>query len=329
MKHITEKLDTIPEHFKILDFYLPDDSYAILDIETTGLSPAYSSVVVVGMIIVSKEEITLHQLFATSPSDELEVLSNTAKLLSSCTYIITFNGRFFDVPFLYKRGNKHGVEIPELFNLDLFVLLKYYSDLPKILPRMNQKTIEEYAGISSNRSDTISGAESVELYNKYLETGEKDLERRILLHNSDDVKQLLGLMTLIRNSDVHKSFNKTGFPISDGRITGIDLKKADLIIKGISNTKTEYIAFPSLEAPYHFQMSGKDGSFEITLPCESKDNSVYVDIKTLLDDSAREVLSILPFYVNDYLILKEKNRINYLEINLLARELSKFALSRL
>ncbi len=349
MKHIIEELDIRPETHRALDFYLPGNRFAVLDIETSGLSPVYSSVILSGFITIdnrnaspnddsssdttSTKDVTLplielNQLFATMPTDEEEILSKTARLLSDVDYIVTFNGRYFDVPFLEKRCAKYGIEFPKLFNLDLFVLLKYYSDLPKILPKMNQKTVETYAGIENLRQDRISGGESVDLYNQYLETASKDLERRILLHNSDDLKQLLRLLTLLKNADIHRSFNKTGFPIYGGRITGIELKKADLTIKGNSHSGTEYIAFPSVEAPYHFQMSGKDGSFEITLPCESKEDSIYVDVKTLLDDDAREVLSTLPSFVNDYIILKENKRLNYLDINLLAREISRLALER-
>ena len=282
-----------------------------------------------GLILIDGDVITKHQLLATSLDDEKELLAKTAKLLDSCNHIITFNGRMFDIPFLKKRSRKYDINMPNVFNLDLFILLKFYSDVSKILPRMNQKTIEEYAGIASFRNDMISGEESVKQYLKYLENNSKELEDTILLHNSDDIMQLMRLCSLIKNVDVHRAFYKTGFPIVGGRITGIEIKKSEIIVKGNSYSATDYITFPTIETPYLFQMSGKDHSFELTLSCESTGNNVYVDVKTLLDPKAREVLSTLPSFVNDYIILKENKRLNYLDINLLAREAARIALERI
>ena len=332
MKHINESLDIEIKQRPILDMYLSEGPFAVLDIETTGLSPQYSAVILSGLIIVdpvNHETPTaeLHQLFAITPGDEEEILANTAKLLSTCKYIVTFNGRFFDVPFLQKRCAKYGIEFPDIFDLDLFPLIKYYSGLSAILPRMNQKAIEEYAGINHLREDRISGGESVDLYNQYLETGSKDLERRILLHNSDDVKQLLRLMDLLKNVDIHKSFYKSGFPIEGGSLKGINLKKNDLVINGIANNPSDYIAFPSMERPFNFQMHKKDGTFEIILPCESLENNVYVEAIKGFGPDRLSFLQAFPTYVNDHIILKEKGAINYPTVNILSAALAELALA--
>ena len=52
MKYISENIDIIPEESKALNLYLPNNIFAVLDIETTGLSPAFASVILVGIIIV-------------------------------------------------------------------------------------------------------------------------------------------------------------------------------------------------------------------------------------------------------------------------------------
>ena len=46
-------------------------------------------------------------------------------------------------------------------------------------------------GLWQTRTDEISGAESVELYDRYEKSGDESLlQKNILLHNSDDVLQL-------------------------------------------------------------------------------------------------------------------------------------------
>ena len=162
-----------------------------------------------------------------------------------------------------------------------------------------------------------------------MDSGSKDFERRILLHNSDDVKQLLRLMELLKNVDIHRAFYKSGFPINGGKIKGINLKKSDLIINGISYSPSDYIAFPSVEFPYHLQMKGSDGSFELILQCESKGNNVYVERINGLDSDKMAILETFPSFVNNYIILKENGSLHYPTINILASALSETALARI
>ena len=329
MKHIIREYDLSIETTPILHSYLDSDSFAVLDIETSGLSPVYSSVILVGMLMVTPDIVTLHQLFATTPNEEPELLMETINLLSNIDYLVTYNGRMFDIPFLNKRAEIHNMDFPKSFNLDLFLLLRYYSPLPTLLQKMSQKSLEEYANISHLRQDRISGGESVDLYSRYLETLDSNLEEKILLHNSDDVLQLYRLMPLIRNADIHKAFYKTGFPIDGGRITKIDIKSGDLIIKGLADNPIDYISFPSVESPYHLQISRSKGEFEIVLPCEAKANGVFVDLKDLFSEESKATLANYPSYVNDYLILKEAGEFKYLEINMLAKLIAEEALLKI
>ena len=326
MKTINEKLDISFERTNALDMYLPSAGFAVLDLETMGISPAYNPVILSGMITVNEEGINLKQFFATSPEDEEELLRYTLKELSALSYVITYNGKTFDMPFLDRRMKKYGLEMPDLFNLDLYHLFRHYSDLPKLIPKLNQKTLEEYAGIATLREDRISGGESVDLYNQYVETGSMDFERRILLHNSDDVKQLSRLMALLRNCNIHRAFHKNGFPISRGRITGVSINKGDMNIEGRVDAPIDYISFPSIERPYHLQITKSNGQFTINLPCEIKEKNVFINLG-FLDSENKALLESLPAYVNGFLILVESGNTNYIASNLLAREIADFALS--
>lgn len=322
MKHITETLDINIEQSKLLEPYLGSSSFAVLDIETTGLSPVYSSIILMGLIVVDPSKdtpLTMHQLFAITPHDEFEILEKTLSLLNDVDYIVTFNGKSFDMPFLNKRLERNNLDPINIFNLDLFLLLKNYSNLSEMLPRMNQKALEEYAGIDGLRQDRISGGESVDLYNSYLETGSSDLEKRILLHNSDDVKQLLRLLSLLKHVEINRAFYNSGYPLHNGRVTKTTLKKNELLINGKSDSRVEYISFPTVESPYSFRLSASTGEFELELPIESLDNNSYVSANGVLSHDS-EILN-MPFVVNDYIILKDNGEINYLAINLLAQSL--------
>lgn len=329
MKHIQEILTLNNINMTILDSYLESDRFTVLDIETTGLSPIYGSVILIGLIEITPDECTLHQFFADSPDEESLIISEAVNKLKDANYIVTYNGRMFDIPFLIKRARKYDIEFPSIFNLDLFLLFKYYSDFPKFLTSLSQKSMEEYAGISNLRQDNISGMESVEDYLSYLSTGDSELLERILLHNSDDVKQLYRLMSLIKNTDMHRSLYKTGFPIDGGKITNISIKSDMLSITGTSKNPIEYIHFSSVDQPYNLKMSKSDGGFSISVPLDKKDKNIYMDVHDLLNENYKVPLLRLPGYVNDYIILKDSSGINYIEVNLLSKAISEMILAEL
>ena len=279
---------------------------------------------------------TLIQYFAETPAQEKEVLEASARLLADVSFVVTYNGRYFDMPFLKKRCQRHNLELSEPFDLDMYILLKYYSPIGKMLPNLSQKSLEEYAGISHLREDRIGGGDSVTMYESYQSTRAKDLEEKILLHNSDDVEQLYRLMALLKNCDLDRAFTKSGFPIDGGLITDISLKGQDLIIRGISHNPTEYIGFPSSDNPLLIYAHKSDGTFEITAPCEAKEKSVYIDLLPFMDSNNERSddsfesdaanfsndefakLKNCSGFVNNYLILKEEGTLRHSEINALA-----------
>ena len=322
MKIIERKLDIEPYELKLLEKYLPANHYAVFDIETTGLSPSFSSIILSGFVLVKDGVATLIQYFAETPAQESEVLEATIRLLSGVSFVVTYNGKYFDIPFVIRRCQRYGLEFTEPFDLDMYVLVKYYSPIGKILPKLRQKDLEAYAGLSELREDLIGGGDSVTMYDTYQNTRSKDLQDKILLHNSDDVEQLFRLMNLLKNCDLDRAFTRSGFPISIGLITNVSRKGQDLIIKGFSHTPTEYIGFPSSENPLLIYAHKSDGSFEITAPCETKERSVYVDLLPFCEEDEFDKLKSCAGFVNNYLILTEDGSPRHEEINALARFLA-------
>ena len=76
MKIIEKKLNIDPAELKLLDKYLSTNSYAVFDIETTGLSPSFSSIVLAGFVLVKDGTASLIQYFAETPMQEKEVLGH-------------------------------------------------------------------------------------------------------------------------------------------------------------------------------------------------------------------------------------------------------------
>jgi len=161
----------------------------ILDIETTGLSPLYTQVILVGIIYYDGSTWKLTQIFCDHRREEKELLKALSNYIED-HLIITYNGHAFDIPYLNKRYQENNLDfsINNHRNFDLYRVIRS-SKKALNLSNYKLKTIEEYLGIF--REDQISGKESVELYNLYEENPTVDFRHKILLHNSDDIEYMI------------------------------------------------------------------------------------------------------------------------------------------
>lgn len=166
------------------------------DIETTGFSPATSTIYLIGCMYRSGQSLIIHQFFAENKSDEKEVLLQFMELLGQFDTIITFNGIGFDIPFIKAKCDSYN--IPEAFKsyqyLDIYKLV---GNIKFLLKQQNykQKTIETFLGI--HRDDIFSGGELINVYEDYVKTHSMDDEKLLLLHNYDDVTGMLDLMPIL------------------------------------------------------------------------------------------------------------------------------------
>lgn len=328
MINIKDKLDIRCDFPAFFNMFFAGKSFAVLDIETTGLSPNFSAVILIGLVIFDGKETRLEQFFAETPAEEKEIIALANKSLEDVDYVVTYNGKLFDIPFLNKRSEKYGIKFRALCNLDLFMIMKHYSDLPKLLGSMSQKSLEVFAGLSTDRSDKISGKESVELYSQYQTTGSKDMLSQILLHNSDDIKQLFQLVSVIKHADFSRAICHQGMPHEGGFIEKIDFKHSALFIKGHMEDAIDYISFPSFEAPYSVNISKIDSKYVIEIPAETMTGSAFIDIKNMV--SMDELVdNKLPGFDHNYLIIKENNRFNYTEIAIFAQTFTSKIISEI
>ena len=164
MKTITDNIQIPVYCSKLYDMYFGSKSFAVFDIETTGLSPANSKVVLTGILKVNQNgQGFVQQFFADQTDDEEAVIRATMDALQDVDYVITYNGRHFDMPFMTKRAEKYGLQFPDLYNLDLYLLISGYAPFKEVLPGLKQKNIETYMGMSISRDDEISGKEGNEV----------------------------------------------------------------------------------------------------------------------------------------------------------------------
>ena len=142
---------------------------AFLDIESTGLSPYYDQVTLVGWSVCSRYSVLI------DPAQIGQLESD----LHEHSIIVTFNGSLFDLPFLAKRFK---TDWSGLCHIDLRYLSK------RVGLTGGQKKIELEIGLAREGSlDGVSGAEAASLWFDYKE-GDLNALRKLVRYNHADIE---------------------------------------------------------------------------------------------------------------------------------------------
>lgn len=149
---------------------------AYLDIETTGLSPSYSEITVIGIYLYNGTETQFIQLIG----DEITDVS-LMKSLEGVDVIYTYNGSRFDLPFISYRL---GVNLAQFFS---------HQDLMYDCWRNNLyggfKAVERQLGIQRRLSE-VNGYGAVRLWWRYINDYDEDALSILLEYNKEDVLNL-------------------------------------------------------------------------------------------------------------------------------------------
>jgi len=152
---------------------------AYLDIETTGLSPDYHEITVVGIYLVEGSDTRFVQLVGEEITEE-----SLLELLDGVSTIFTYNGKRFDLPFIRDRL---GLNLEAEFG---------HHDLMYDCWRNNLyggfKAVEHQLGIP-RRLKGINGFEAVMLWWRYVNEGDRTALELLLEYNREDVMNLTTL----------------------------------------------------------------------------------------------------------------------------------------
>lgn len=283
------------------------DKISVFDIETTGLYPKHDKIILIGFVHImhGHNDSELVQFFAETPEEEKDILLNATREISESDILITYNGRSFDVPFLDTRCQKYSIRSKNIFNLDLYQLVRNYSTLKNVLGSLSQKSMEGFMQIEHLRADEISGGESVNLYNEYTASGSasfksEELLNKILLHNRDDVLQLTRLISLLKYFDLNVAVEKIGFTTKDLLVTEYTLSSTQFKINGLQkNEYVDYISFPSLKFSGKIEFNGENGFWQAEYPIYTRKEGKFVDL--------REFKDMLSSKNDNYLILSKNS----------------------
>jgi len=164
-----------------------------LDIETCGLSAA--PVFLVGLCMVGERNLVLRQLFARNYAEERALLAELRRIASEHDFLVTFNGKAFDVPFLRDRAIHHRLDPPiRLPHLDLFSMAR--RRWKESLQNCRLKTIEWHV-LRRRRAGDVGGSEIPGLYHDYVKRGEAHRLLPVFHHNLLDVVAMVEMTPVI------------------------------------------------------------------------------------------------------------------------------------
>ena len=203
MKTITTKFHDLKPSYPISS--LADEKEILfIDIETTGLTAKNSNLYLIGCVYYKDDEWQSIQWFAEKYEEELSVLSSFFTFLKDYKFLINYNGNQFDIPYLVQKCEQFNLDynFDNCGGIDIYKRIKPYKNILGLYD-LKQKTIEEFLGIE--RDDVYSGRELIEKYHNYVCEPDEQSLNEILLHNEDDLKGMLKIISMLSYSDL---FNK-------------------------------------------------------------------------------------------------------------------------
>ena len=317
MKVFTRDYRITGEYHPLWGDYFDGMEPCVLDIEATGLDRARCKAILIGLLMRTDSGVRITQFLAENHYEEDKVLDAAMDYLerNNAGYLVTFNGYAYDVPFLNARLDANFMDKHiSMYHFDLYRFLCKCTDMRKRLSRMSQMSIEDHYGILSDRGDTITGRESVALFDQYSISGNSTIEKIILTHNREDVLHLHRLMylTLAEVPDIHQALAVYGLPAAGGRLSVRHTIKraskgrtADPVLKITGEQIKNPVScayFPDGSSPVTAIFNSGSHSFEISVPVSSHADSLFMDTSFIGKDAFADD----PDCINGYLILNSR-----------------------
>ena len=195
---LAEVLDipTYPAHLLSKDERLKEldlRKALFLDTETTGLAGGTGTFAfMIGLGFFEGDGFLVHQFFMRDYSEERASLSLLKGLLESFQFLITFNGRLYDIPLLETRFilSRLPSKIKEMPNFDLLYpsrrIWKGAYDNCRLI------TLESQL-LGMERGDDVPSEWIPYLYFDYLQTGDASKIHRVFYHNQMDILSMVAL----------------------------------------------------------------------------------------------------------------------------------------
>ncbi len=168
-----------------------------LDIETCGLQSA--PVFLVGLCHIGERNLVLRQLFARDYAEERSLLTEVERIVREFDFLVTYNGKAFDLPFLRNRAVHHRLSFeasPPHLDL-LWMVRRRWRDR---LPNCRLRTLE-WRVLRRLRAGDIDGWEIPGAYHAYVKHGQPHRLLPVFHHNLLDLVAMAELLPRLFDPD--------------------------------------------------------------------------------------------------------------------------------
>jgi uncharacterized protein len=189
--------DTAPIHLLADGVHRQPGGALFLDTETSGLAGGTGTLAfLLGMARIESDVLVLQQWLLTAFKGEAIMLDSAQSWLGQCEYLVTFNGKTFDVPLLIGRYRLHRIaeRFAEMPHLDLLHPLR--AAFARQWDDCRLQTAERRL-LRMHRDDDLPGALMPEVWGRFLRLGITDTLPAVLEHNRLDVLSLPACATAL------------------------------------------------------------------------------------------------------------------------------------
>jgi uncharacterized protein YprB with RNaseH-like and TPR domain len=189
-------IPTYPAHLLSRDERLKELDFRralFLDTETTGLTGGTGTFAfMVGLGFFQEDHFSVHQFFMRDYSEERASLSLVKNILDSFEFLVTFNGRQYDIPLLETRFilSRMASKIREMPNFDL--LYPSRRIWKGAYENCRLVTLESQL-LGVGRTDDIPSEWIPYLYFDYIQTGDATKIHPVFYHNQMDILSMVAL----------------------------------------------------------------------------------------------------------------------------------------
>ncbi|MEM7332760.1 MAG: ribonuclease H-like domain-containing protein [Chloroflexota bacterium] len=177
-----------------------------IDTETTGLAGAGTLAFMVGVAFFDQQKLAngatgyvfvVRQYFLRNHADEPAMLRLLEELAASKTFLISFNGRSFDIPLLDNRYlmNRQPSPLSSMPHLDLLPPSRRLWRLR--LGSCALGSLEETLLSIKRTHEDVPGFLIPNMYHDYVRSGDPSEMRRVFYHNHEDMLSMVTLATAV------------------------------------------------------------------------------------------------------------------------------------
>ncbi len=164
-----------------------------VDTETTGLSGGSGTIpFLIGVGWFTESAFIVEHLFCRTPDEEPAQLYLLTKHMKRAEYLVSFNGKSFDIPLINNRFIMNRIANPgyNLSHLDLLHLSRRVFGR-----RLTDRSLQNLERVVLNfkREGDIPGSEIPDVYKAYLSGEDKFTVAKVLEHNALDIVALAAL----------------------------------------------------------------------------------------------------------------------------------------